>query len=325
MPSLVLLIHFIVPLVKEFVWEKVGSYMKKRKVGNSSIEISEISLGCMSLPTSVFEAKDIVNTALEYGINYFDTADLYDKGINEEIIGELLKAHRHEIILATKVGNRWNEGEEGWHWDPSPSHIEQGVKESLRRLKTDYIDIYQLHGGTINDPWDDIIGTFEKLKKEGYIREYGISSIRPNVFKPFLQKSNAISNMMQFSILDRRPEEWFEDISKVGASVVTRGSIAKGLLTKEWPTRLEKSTGYLSYSKDELQEVLTNLQKEYDDIHALALAYNLSHPVVASTVIGASSKKQLLDNIAAYEKVQSIQNISMVQQLTKKEIYTEHR
>ncbi|SOB94101.1 aryl-alcohol dehydrogenase-like predicted oxidoreductase [Ureibacillus xyleni] len=296
--------------------------MKKRALGNSSIEITELSLGCMSLPTNIIDAKPIIHSAIDYGINYFDTADLYDKGINEEIVGELLKPHRNELILATKVGNRWNDGENGWRWDPSPSHIENGLKSSLRRLKTDYIDVYQLHGGTIDDPWDDIIETFERLKEQGLIREYGISSIRPNVFTSFLKNSNAISNMMQYNLLDRRAEEWFEQIASSGTSVVTRGSIAKGILTNEWKNRLQS---YMSYSSDELQQVLQSLESHYEDIHALALAFNLNHPVVASTVIGARSKEQLNQNVMAYEKAQAITDLSYVDQITKKDVYTEHR
>ncbi len=123
--------------------------MKKRKLGNSALDISELSLGCMSLPTNINEARPIVEAALDAGITYFDTADLYDKGVNEEIIGTLLKPHRENIILATKVGNRWIEGEDGWTWDPTPAHIKNAVKASLHRLQTDYIDVYQLHGGTI--------------------------------------------------------------------------------------------------------------------------------------------------------------------------------
>ncbi|TSI10103.1 aldo/keto reductase [Lysinibacillus sp. BW-2-10] len=296
--------------------------MKKRMLGKSNIEITELSLGCMSLPTTMNEASPVVEAALDYGINYFDTADLYDKGINEEIVGEILKPHRKDIILATKVGNRWNDGEEGWHWDPSPRHIENGLKASLKRLRTDYIDVYQLHGGTIDDPWDEMIDTFEKLKKEGWIREYGISSIRPNVFTSFLQHSNAISNMMQYSILDRRAEEWFNLISETRASIVTRGSIAKGLLTNDWPNRV---SNYMGYSKEEVVEVLNKLQSAYGDLHALALAFNLRNSIIASTVIGARTKEQFTLNVKAYEKAQSITDFSLVDNITKQEKYTDHR
>ncbi|KGR79616.1 aldo/keto reductase [Ureibacillus manganicus] len=299
--------------------------MKKRTVGNSGIEISELSLGCMSLPTNMNEAKPIIELAIEHGINYFDTADLYDRGMNEEVVGKWLKSYRNQVVLATKVGNVWNEDGKGWHWDASPTHIEQGLKDSLRRLKTDYIDIYQLHGGTIEDSLDEIIATFEKLKKDGLIREYGISSIRPNVFLPFFKNSSAVSNMMQYSMLDRRAEEWFEGIEKSGASVVTRGSIAKGLLTNEWKTRIEKSNGYMSYTKEELVNVLQQIEAQYGDLHAAAIAYNLSHPVIASTVIGTKNEKQLLDNIAAYNLAQKIKNIKDINPTLKLDTYTEHR
>ena len=296
--------------------------MKKRKLGNSELAISELSLGCMSLPTNSNEARPIVEAALDAGITYFDTADLYDKGVNEEIIGALLKPHRENIILATKVGNRWIDGQDGWTWDPTPTHIKNGVKASLQRLQTDYIDVYQLHGGTIDDPWDEIIDTFEELKKEGIIREYGISSIRPNVFVPFLTNSSAVSNMMQFSLLDRRPEEWFTTISQAGASVVTRGSIAKGLLTAEWRERLKP---YMSYDEQSLVHILEKLEREYNNIHSLALAFNLHFDTVASTVIGARTKEQLITSITAYDEAQKIRDVSKAMALLKQDLYTEHR
>ncbi|MED3660574.1 aldo/keto reductase [Ureibacillus sp. FSL K6-8385] len=299
--------------------------MKKRRLGKSEFEISEISLGCMSLPASAEEARPVIETAIEHGINYFDTADLYDKGVNEEVVGECLKPYRDQVFIATKVGNVWNENGEGWHWDASKEHIEEGIKESLRRLKTDYIDLYQLHGGTIDDPWDDIIETFEKLKKEGLIREYGISSIRPNVFKPFFEKSNGISNMMQYSILDRRPEEWFPFFEEKQVSVVTRGSIAKGLLTDEWRRRVEKIDSYLNYSKAELISILEKIESEFGSVHPAAIAFNLSQPAVASLVVGARTKEQLLENLKAYEEAQHIRDISFMKTITKQEIYTEHR
>ena len=296
--------------------------MKKRTLGKSQLQISELSLGCMSLPATLDQARPVIEAALDAGINYFDTADLYDKGLNEELIGKVLAPHRKNIILATKVGNRWAEGTDGWTWDPSPTHIKAGLKESLRRLQTDYIDVYQLHGGTAEDPWEEIIDTFEGLKKEGLIREYGISSIRPNVFVPFLENSSAISNMMQFSMLDRRAEEWFDKISATGASVVTRGSIAKGLLTGEWRERMKP---YMSYSEEELQQVLGQLEEAYGDIHALAIAFNLQFDTVASTVIGARTPEQLAASITAYEKAQDIPDLSEVMKRLKIDRYTEHR
>ncbi|EAZ87271.1 aldo/keto reductase [Lysinibacillus fusiformis] len=299
--------------------------MKKRKLGTSELFISEISLGGMSLSTDKEQAATIVDMALDAGINYMDTADLYDLGANEEIIGAALGKRRQEIILATKVGNRWTEGVEGWQWDASPSYIKQAIHASLKRLGTDYIDVYQLHGGTIEDDWDGIIDTFEGLKKEGLIREYGISSIRPNVLQRFLPASSAKSVMMQYSALDRRPEEWLDFIANEGASVVTRGTVAKGLLTNSWQQRLQRVNGFNNYSSEELTTTLTNLASQYNDLHALALAFNLKESAIASTVIGASSKEQLAQTLSAYENMAAITNFEAANTLTKNEQYVEHR
>ncbi|HAU34383.1 MAG TPA: oxidoreductase [Lysinibacillus sp.] len=299
--------------------------MKKRKLGSSELFISEISLGGMSLSTDKEQAATIVDMALDAGINYMDTADLYDLGANEEIIGAALGKRRQEIILATKVGNRWTEGVEGWQWDASPSYIKQAIHASLKRLGTDYIDVYQLHGGTIEDDWNGIIDTFEGLKKEGLIREYGISSIRPNVLQRFLPASSAKSVMMQYSALDRRPEEWLELIANEGASVVTRGTVAKGLLTNSWQQRLQRVNGFNNYSSEELTTTLTNLASQYNDLHALALAFNLKESAIASTVIGASSQEQLAQTLSAYENMAAIINFEVANTLTKNEQYVEHR
>ena len=296
--------------------------MKKRKLGTSNLHISELSLGCMSLPLNLSEAKEIIYAAIDAGINYFDTADLYDRGENEKNVGIALKKHRQHIYLASKVGNRWEEGKDGWKWDASPDYINAAIRDSLRRLQTDYLDLYQLHGGTTDDNLEEVIDTFESLKKEGLIREYGISSIRPNVFVPFLQKSNAVSNMMQFNIFDERASEFFEVIEKTDASVVTRGSIAKGLLTNEWRQRLGS---YMGYEKSTAEEILQKIEQQYSDVHAAALAFNLQYETIASTVIGARTTTQLKQNLDAYEKAQTLHNITDIHNWTKTERYTEHR
>lgn len=314
---------FIVPL--QVTNSKEVNRMKKRQLGTSDLFISEISLGGMSLSTDKEKATSIVDMAIDAGINTIDTADLYDFGVNEEIIGSILGKRRQDIVLATKVGNRWTKGVDGWHWDASPLYIKEAVRASLKRLGTDYIDVYQLHGGTIEDDWDGIIETFEELKKEGLIRAYGISSIRPNVLKRFLPASSAKSVMMQYSLLDRRPEEWFDFVANEGASVVTRGTVAKGLLTNEWEKRSRRSDGYNGYTAEELHTTLTKLAAHYNDLHALALAFNLKEPAIASTVIGASSCQQLKETLVAYEKALGITDFEVAKELTKSEQYTDHR
>src|SRR5687768_1382194 len=203
--------------------------MKYRQLGRSNLEVSEIGLGCMSLPMHDEAAcLQIIDRAIELGINFFDTADLYNKGENEIIVGRALKHKRKQMIIATKVGNQWRKDGSGWDWNPGKSYIIDSVEDSLRRLQTDYIDLYQLHGGTIDDPIDDTIEAFEILQQQGKIRYYGISSIRPNVIREYVSRSKIVSVMMQYSLLDRRPEETCLDLLKQNnIGVLTRGSIAQ--------------------------------------------------------------------------------------------------
>ncbi|GEN85258.1 oxidoreductase [Sporosarcina luteola] len=299
--------------------------MKKREIGKSGLYVSELGLGCMSFPDDLNVVKTIVDAALHAGINFFDTADLYAGGKNEAMVGEVLKGRRDEIILATKVGNRMIPGEEGWRWDSSKEYIKEAVKESLKRLGTDYIDLYQLHGGTMEDDVSETIEAFEDLKKEGVIRQYGISSIRPNVIERFLRDSSAISVMMQYSLLDRRPEEWFPMIREAGASVITRGTLAKGLLTGEGISRVGKVDGFAAYDAEHLQRTVGEVHETASDVHALALSFNLNEDVVSSALIGASSKNQLLDSIVAYEATVEKSEIASISQITEAHRYEQHR
>ncbi|WP_066257391.1 aldo/keto reductase [Neobacillus drentensis] len=303
--------------------------MKKRKLGNSDLYVTELGLGCMSIGTEEKTARKIIEASLEEGINYFDTADLYDFGNNEKIVGTALKEVREHVIIATKVGNRWSQDKKGWSWDPSKSYIKEEVKQSLNRLGTDYIDLYQLHGGTINDPIEEAIEAFEELKAEGYIRYYGISSIRPNVIREYIKKSSIVSVMMQYSILDRRPEEeTLPFLEEHGVSVVTRGPLAKGLLSEKMLEKVSEK-GFQDYSFKELNEVLPLLKEKLAPSRPfteIALQYNLANPAVASVVAGASSPEQIRSNAKAVSSQPlSDKEVSIIKELTKASIYKEHR
>ncbi|WP_427138666.1 aldo/keto reductase [Psychrobacillus psychrodurans] len=299
--------------------------MKKRQLGKSDIYVSEIGLGCMSLPSNQIDADKIIQVALENGINYFDTADLYNKGENEKIVGNALKSNRQNIILATKVGNRLNNSGDGWSWDPTKEWITDAVHASLKRLQTDYIDVYQLHGGTMEDNVEEVIDTMESLQKEGLIREYGISSIRPNVIDRFLRKSNAVSVMMQYSLLDRRPEEWFSLLEDHQASLFTRGTVAKGFLTADGLNRAIKTKDYLSYTQKDLVDTIKKLQTLEAPIASIALQFVLQRKVTGSLIIGASNSEQLLESIEAYKQQVPDTILLQAAEITKQELYTEHR
>ncbi|MCM3320695.1 aldo/keto reductase [Cytobacillus kochii] len=303
--------------------------MKKVQLGKSPLMVTPLGLGCMSLGTDKRKAQAIIETALEEGINYFDTADLYDFGLNEQLVGEALKRVREDVIIATKVGNRWTEGKEGWRWDPSKAYIKEAVKQSLKRLSVEYIDLYQLHGGTLEDNILETIDAFEELKQEGFIKAYGISSIRPNVIREYVKHASIDSVMMQYSLLDRRPEEEVLPLlAENNISVVTRGPLAKGLLSENWIDKLSEQ-GYLDYSETELRALLTELKAKFTEtrhVQEAAIQYNLAHKGVTSIIAGASSMEQVKENVAAVraEPLSKLE-LTFMEQLAKMNKYEAHR
>ncbi len=300
--------------------------MKKNRLGQSEIFVGEIGLGCMSLGTEESKAARIIHRALDRGVNLLDTADLYDAGRNEELVGKAIRGRRDRVIIATKVGNRRIPGREGWVWDPSKAYILSAVRESLRRLQTDYIDLYQLHGGTIGDPIDETIEAFEQLKREGLIRHYGISSIRPNVIREYAKRSSIVSVMNQYSILDRRAEEEaLPLLQEHGISVIARGPVASGRLAEG--RTVEK--GYLEYSVEELIQVregLRSLVTPQRSMTQLAIRYSLSHPAVAAAIPGASSPEQLEHNLDAADLPPlTEEETAAIRGISKANVYAQHR
>lgn len=302
--------------------------MKKNQLGQSEIEVSEIGFGSMSLGKDEDQDIRLIHEAIDHGVNFIDTADLYQFGEIEKTIGKALKGKRDEVILATKAGNHWEEDKEGWYWDPSKTYIKQAAKNSMRRLGTDYLDLFQLHGGTIDDPIDETIEAFEELKKEGWIREYGISSIRPNVIREYVPRSNISSVMMQYSALDRRPEEEvLDDLYDHHVSVIARGPVAKGMLS----ARAEDKTpedGFLDQTREEVLQAAGVLQRMANadrSASQIALRYALSHPAVATAIPGASRKQQLLGNIKATDVKLSDDEIKNIRRQTKANVYDKHR
>ncbi|WP_027093087.1 aldo/keto reductase [Cohnella thermotolerans] len=300
--------------------------MKRNRLGASELLVGEIGLGCMSLGTDERAAVAIIHEALERGVNLLDTADLYDSGRNEEIVGKAIRGRRDQVVLATKVGNRRIPGQEGWVWDPSKAYILSAVKDSLRRLGTDYIDLYQLHGGTIDDPIDETIEAFEQLKREGVIREYGISSIRPNVIREYASRSNIVSVMNPYSMVDRRAEETVLPLlQEKGISVIARGPLASGALA----ANRQPVQGVPDYELAELialREQLQQLVTAERSLTQLAIRYSLSHPAVAVAIPGASSREQLLQNLAAADVPElSEEEVQTIRRLSKANLYTMHR
>lgn len=298
--------------------------MKYRSLPKANWKISEIGFGCMSLQAGAARNEALLQEAFELGINYFDTADLYDKGENERIVGRAIKGFRKKVILATKVGNQWRPDGSGWDWNPRKEYILEAVKSSLKRLQTDYIDLYQLHGGTLDDPIDETIEAFEILKSQGLIREYGLSSIRPNVIREYINRSNMVSVMMQYSLLDRRPEESCLDLlAKHEIAVMVRGALAKGLLIDKPPKP------YLDHSKVQVAQMaaaVSKLSQNHRTAGQTAIRYTLQHPAVCSVIAGIRNQAQLLDNTgASASSPLTDQELAYLGDLLPAQQYLEHR
>ncbi|WP_353131293.1 aldo/keto reductase [Parapedobacter pyrenivorans] len=274
-------------------------------LGKSDLLVSAVSFGCMSLGENAMAYKDLLRKAADAGINYFDTADLYQKGLNELYVGEALKPIRKDVIIATKVGNQWRPDGTGWDWNPSKDYILKHVDQSLKRLKTDYIDLYQLHGGTIDDPIDETIDAFELLKQQGKIRWYGISSIRPNVVREYVKRSNIVSVMLQYSLLDHRPEEsLLALLHEHDISVICRGAIAQGLLVGK------AADSYLQYTDGEVAKAAKAVDRVANESGLtsldVALGYVWAHPAVATATLGIRTTAQLDEGIQALRRAATL-------------------
>ena len=297
--------------------------MQYRKLGNSDLSISIIGFGCMSLPLNNDTNAGIINKAIDAGINYFDTADIYQNGENEIAIGKAVRHVRDKIIIATKVGNKPN-AHGALDWDASKKYIISAVEQSLKRLQTDYIDLYQLHGGTIEDPIDETIEAFETLKQQGKIRHYGISSIRPNVIREYIERSNIVSVMMQYSLLDRRPEESvFKLLEQNNIGLLARGSVAKGLLIDK------PAEKYLNYEADDIRKAaaaIKSLSNEKKNNAQTTIRFALHAKPVACAVVGIRTMPQLEEAIQTIHYPELNENeMNYLKNILPANYYEQHR
>lgn len=214
--------------------------MQKRKLGKSNLEVSAIGLGCMGLnfgygqPTPREEGIKLIRAAVDHGVTFFDTAEIYGPLTNEELVGEALQPFRDQVVIATKFGFAAATPEET-HWsalNSRPEHIKQAVEGSLKRLRVETIDLYYQHRVDPNVPIEEVAGTMKELIAAGKIRYYGLSEAGIET----IRRAHAVQPMAalqsEYSLWWRQPEqEIIPTLEELGIGFVPFSPLGKGFLT----------------------------------------------------------------------------------------------
>ena len=214
--------------------------MKKRKLGNSGLEVSAIGLGCMGMSMSYGPAGDrqelisLLRTAVERGVTFFDTAEVYGPFTNEELVGEALSPFRQRVVIATKFGFKLDPtGGPGWTGlDSRPDHIKQVAEASLKRLKVDVIDLFYQHRVDPNVPIEDVAGAVKDLIQEGKVKHFGLSEAGVQTIRRAhaVQPVTAVQN--EYSLWTRGPEaELLPTLEELGIGLVPYSPLGRGFLT----------------------------------------------------------------------------------------------
>jgi aryl-alcohol dehydrogenase-like predicted oxidoreductase len=217
--------------------------MKYRKLGNTGVSLSAIGLGCMGMsfaygPKDDEESVNVLNKALELGINFWDTADMYGFGHNEELISKVLVPNRDKIFIATKFGFRVKEGASGFsgspgtYFDGSPAYVKEAVEKSLKRLNIDTIDLYYSHRIDQNVPIEDTVGAMADLVKEGKIKYIGLSEASAETLRRAASVHKITALQTEYSILTRDVEgDILNTYRELGITLIPYSPLSRGLVT----------------------------------------------------------------------------------------------
>ncbi|HYG56800.1 MAG TPA: aldo/keto reductase, partial [Symbiobacteriaceae bacterium] len=288
------------------------------KLGWAGVKVSSVCLGCMNFGwrTGEQDAIRMVHQALDAGINFLDTANVYGKGLSETIVGKALKGRRDQVVLATKVHGKMGDGPNDR--GNNRFHILQQVDESLRRLQADHIDLYQIHRPDADTPVDETLRTLDDLVKAGKVRYFGLSTFPAWQIVEALWTSDRlgleriVSEQPPYHLLDRRVEaEVLPLARKFGVAILPWSPLAGGMLTGKYRAGApmpEDSRGAHRWKEDEAWyqkrlatvEKLVPLAEEMGvSLTQFALAWVMHQPGVTSPILGPRTTEQLADNLAA--------------------------
>ncbi len=214
--------------------------MQKRTLGKSTLEVSALGLGCMGMSFSYGPPKDkqqmisVIRSAVERGVTFFDTAEVYGPFLNEELVGEALAPFRDKVVIATKFGWEANPND-GGKWtalNSRPEHIKQVAEESLKRLKTDVIDLYYQHRVDLNVPIEDVAGAVKQLIQQGKVKHFGLSEAGAKTIRRAHAVQPVTALQSEYSLWFREPEkEVLPTLEELGIGFVPFSPLGKGFLT----------------------------------------------------------------------------------------------
>ena len=292
--------------------------MKTRELGRSGLKVSAIGLGCMGMtgfygPADENEAVATLNRALELGINFFDTADLYGFGANEELVGRTFAGRRDQVIIATKFGNEWFQ-DGTTRVNGKPEYVRKACEASLKRLGTDHIDLYYQHRIDLDTPVEETFRAMAELVKEGKVRYLGVSEPSARSIRRANSVHPVAAVQNEYSLFTRDPEgEILDTMRELGIGLVPFAPLGRGFLTGDL-------TGLDQLSADDQRKKFPRFQEGNFEQNVklvqrvaavagelgktpaqVALAWVLAQGNDIVPIPGAKRRKHLEENVAAVD------------------------
>jgi aryl-alcohol dehydrogenase-like predicted oxidoreductase len=309
--------------------------MQTRKLGNSSLEVSALGLGCMGMSFGYGPAHDkkemisLLRSAYEKGITFFDTAECYGPFLNEELLGEALSPFRDKVVIATKFG--FLEGDSKKGLDSRPEWIRKSIEGSLKRLNTDVIDLYYQHRVDPNVPMEDVAGTIKDLIQEGKVKHFGLSEAGVESIRRAHKVQPVTALQSEYSLWWRTPEEEiFPVLEELGIGFVPFSPLGRGFLTAkidentqfdstDFRNTLPRFTPEARKLNQALVDLLTKIASDKGATNAqVALAWILAQKPWIAPIPGTTKLHRLEENLGATNLVLSAQDLAEIEDAASK-------